>query len=159
MQRWGEAYDAIVAREGIALKTGLLEILDWLDRENVPRAVATSTRRARAVAKLAHASLLERFDAVVGGDEVPRGKPAPDIYLEAAHRIGVAPSACIVLEDSEPGVLAAFAAGMRPIMVPDIAPPSPSLAARGVTVLASLHEVRAHLERLRAERTPAARVP
>ena len=145
MQRWGEAYDAIVAREGIRVKIGLAELLDWLDAHRVPRAVATSTRRARAVAKLAHACLLDRFGAIVGGDEVPRGKPEPDIYLEAARRVHAPPEACVVLEDSEPGVLAALAAGMRPIMVPDLAAPSPALRARGVPVMASLHDVRARL--------------
>ena len=85
-----------------------------------PRAVATSTRRERARAKLARRGLLARFAALVGGDEVARGKPAPDIFLLAAARLGVAPADCVVLEDSEPGVRGALAAGMMPIMVPDL---------------------------------------
>jgi len=145
MAAWQDAYDAIVAREGIEHKRGLVALLAWLEQAGVPRAVATSTRRARAQAKLVDAQLFDRFGALVGGDEVARGKPAPDIFLEAAARLAVAPEDCVVLEDSEPGVEAALAAGMLPMMVPDLAPPSPALLARAPLVFASLVEVRAHL--------------
>jgi HAD superfamily hydrolase (TIGR01509 family) len=138
-------FDAIVAREGIALKAGLHELLDWLEGENVPRAVATSTRRDRAEAQLTQHGLLERFALLVGGNEVERGKPAPDIFLLAASRLTVPAADCVVLEDSEPGVRAALAAGMMPIMVPDLHRPSPDLLAREPLVLPSLHDVRAHL--------------
>jgi HAD superfamily hydrolase (TIGR01509 family) len=139
--RWHAAYDAIVSREGLALKPGLVELLEWLEANAIARAVATSTRRERARAKLEHTALLPRFHAFVGGDEVARGKPAPDIYVEAARRLGKDAAACVALEDSEPGIRAALAAGMTPIMVPDLHPPSPELVALEVTVLPSLHEV------------------
>ena len=145
MRAWHGAYDAIIEREGIALKPGLIELLGWLEDAAIPRAVATSTRRSRAQAKLVRTQLCERFAALVGGDEIARGKPAPDIYLEAAARLGVAPAACVALEDSEPGIRAALAAGMMPIMVPDLAPPSAALLAHALPVFASLAEVRAHL--------------
>ncbi len=145
MAHWGVAYDAIVAREGIALKAGLIELLDWLEARGVAKAVATSTRRSRALAKLLHTGLAARFVALVGGDEVARGKPAPDIFLATAARLGAAPADCVVLEDSEPGVRAALAAGMTPIMVPDLHPAPPDLVAADLLVLSSLHDVRAHL--------------
>lgn len=148
LSRWHAAYDAIVARDGLALKPGALELLDWLDEARIPRAVATSTRRERALDKLGRTALLPRFAAVVGGDEVERGKPAPDIYLEAARRIGADAGACVVLEDSEPGVRAALAAKMTPIMVPDLAPPCAELLARDIIVHASLHDVVPVLARL-----------
>jgi len=147
---WHAAYDAIVAREGIALKPGLLELLDWLEAAAIPKAVATSTRRERARTKLAQMALLPRFAALVGGDEVARGKPAPDIFVLAAARIGVPPAACVVLEDSEPGVRGALAAGTMPIMVPDLKPPPDALRALLPLVLASLHDVRRHLAALPA---------
>ena len=87
LARWHAAYDAIVEREGLALKPGVNELLDWLEGAAIPRAVATSTRRDRARAKLAQTALLPRFHEVVGGDEVAFGKPAPDIYVEAARRL------------------------------------------------------------------------
>lgn len=150
MRAWHGAYDAIVEREGIAVKPGLLDLIAWLEAENIARAVATSTRRSRAQAKLARTGLAERFATLVGGDEIANGKPAPDIFVEASARLGVAANECIVLEDSEPGVNGALAAGMIPIMVPDIAPPSRALLARKPLVLASLVLVRTHLAALPA---------
>jgi HAD superfamily hydrolase (TIGR01509 family) len=148
MQAWHAAYDAIVAREGITLKPGLVELLAWLDVSGIRKAVATSTRRSRAQAKLVRAALADRFDALVGGDEPARGKPAPDIFVLAAERIDVVPAGCIVLEDSEPGVRGAIAAGMTPILVPDNAAPSAALVALGTLQFPDLHGVRAHLATL-----------
>lgn len=145
---WHATYDGIVAREGIAVKPGARELLAWLEEEGIARAVATSTLRERAKSKLQGSALLEHFSVLVGGDEVARGKPAPDIHLEAARRLGAPPHACLVLEDSVPGVSGALAAGMAAIMVPDLHPPSPALLAANVLVLDSLHVVRAHLHSL-----------
>ena len=146
--RWHATYDAIVERDGLSLKPGVVELIDWLDARGIERAVATSTRRERAQAKLIRTALMPRFVALVGGDEIAHGKPAPDIYLEAARRLGAIPARCLVLEDSEPGVLGALAAGMTPIMVPDLLPPSADLVARNVVVHATLHDVAAALARL-----------
>ncbi len=148
MSAWIASYDAISSVEAIARKSGLDELLDILEAHRIPKAVATSTRRERAQAKLAQTNLLHRFDALIGGDEVERGKPAPDIFIAVAARLGVASSGCVVLEDSEAGVIAAFAAGMTPIMVPDLHPPSEALLARNPLVLRSLHEVAGHFVEL-----------
>jgi beta-phosphoglucomutase-like phosphatase (HAD superfamily) len=154
MGAWHGAYEAIVEREGIVVKPGVFVLLDWLEAEAIPRAVATSTRRSRAESKLARTNLLDRFDALVGGDEIARGKPAPDIVIEAAARLAVAVADCVVLEDSEPGVTAALAAGAMPMMVPDLGEPSAALLARAPPIFASLLEVHAHLAAL----PPATRV-
>lgn len=143
-----KAFDAIVLRDGIAIKAGLHALLDWLDSAAIPRVVATSTRRERALHHLDRCALLSRFDGLVGGDEVAHGKPAPDIFLMAASRIEADPAECIVLEDSEPGVRGALAAGMIPIMVPDLAAPSEELLARAPLVLPSLADVMSHLAAL-----------
>jgi HAD superfamily hydrolase (TIGR01509 family) len=150
MGAWHAAYDAIVAREGIELKAGLVDLLAWLDAAAIPKAVATSTRRSRATVKLEHTALAHRFAALVGGDEIARGKPAPDIFLAAAQRLGIAAAECLVLEDSEPGIHGALAAGMQAILVPDgIAPPR-ELVELGLPVMTSLVEVRLHIEGLPA---------
>ncbi len=146
--RWHATYDGIVEREGLTMKPGVGELLDWLDTMAIPRAVATSTRRERARAKLVRTALLPRFHEIVGGDEVARGKPAPDIYIEAAHRLGVNAGDCLVLEDSEPGVRAALAARMTPIMVPDMRPPPADLLAIDLLILPTLHDVLRHLAEL-----------
>jgi HAD superfamily hydrolase (TIGR01509 family) len=150
LDAWHPAYEARIEREGIAVKPGLFPLLAWLEAEGIPKAVATSTRKARAQAKLARTDLAHRFTAIVGGDEIARSKPAPDIYLEAAARLGIPAVDCLALEDSEPGIDAALAAGMTAIMVPDLGAPSPALLARGPLVLASLAEVHAHLVALPA---------
>lgn len=142
---WATGYDAIVAAEGVALKPGLDEILDLLEERGIVRAVATSTRHERARAKLEAAGLLHRFAALVGGDEVPNGKPAPDIFIMAAARLGVDARDCLVLEDSEPGMRAAAAAGMLPVMVPDLHPPSADLLTRCPLVFPSLSAVASQL--------------
>ena len=148
MRAWHAAYDAIVEREGLAFKPGLLELLAWLEGEAIPKAVATSTRKSRAEAKLSRTGLLPRFSTLVGGDEVACGKPAPDIFLEAAARLAIDAGACLVLEDSEPGMRGAIAAGMAAVMVPDLLAPSASLLAIEPPVLPSLHDVRSHLPAL-----------
>lgn len=148
MAAWHVAYDGIVEREGLALKPGLVELLDWLETRAIVRGVATSTRRERARAKLERTGLWPRFATLVGGDEVGRGKPAPDIFLAAAQRLGVAPARCLVLEDSTPGLEAAAAAGIPAVMVPDLCAPPAGVAGAPPRVTASLHEVRSWLASL-----------
>ena len=150
IRRKDEVLDALYAQP-IPVQPGVLEVLACLDEWDIPRAVASSTVRARVLFKLARTGLLDRFPVVVGGDEVPHGKPAPDVFLAAAQRLDVAAAACLVLEDSDAGVAAAEAAGMRVIMVPDIKPPAPESRARAYRVVASLHEALPLLAALREE--------
>lgn len=84
---------------------------EWHGR--VPLAVASNGRRENVEATLKAAKLLPLFDLIVGAEDVKRGKPAPDVYLEAARRMKVAPEACIAFEDSNEGLTAARRAGMR----------------------------------------------
>ncbi len=137
---WPRHWQQAIMTEGIPLKPGLLELFAWLEAQQIPKAVATSTSNAEAHSTLHHAGIANHFSLVVTGDQIVHGKPAPDIYLLAAERIGVAPSHCVALEDSEAGVLAAAAAGMYTIMVPDIKQPTPEVAARAQHVVPSLFE-------------------
>jgi len=84
-----------------------------------PVAVASSAHRAVIDAALATTGLDALFDVTVSADEVAHGKPAPDVYLEAARRLGVAPGACLVVEDSINGVRAGKAAGMTVVLIPN----------------------------------------
>jgi HAD superfamily hydrolase (TIGR01509 family) len=131
-----------IHRYGLPKKPGLIEVLELLQDCAVPKAVATSTRREEAWHRLSVADLLHCFDAIVGGDEVVHGKPAPDLFLLAADRLKITPAACIVLEDSEAGIRAARAAGMAPILVPDLKQPSDEVKALAYRMYPSLHEVR-----------------
>ncbi|MGO4222352.1 HAD family hydrolase [Lysobacter sp. TAF61] len=138
-------YDAHV-EAGLPLKPGLIELLQLLAQRGVPRAVVTSTRRERAMQKLELCGLLPHFVTVVTGSDVVHSKPAPDIYLLAAQRLGVTPEHCVVLEDSVPGVRAALAAGMTPIQVPDLVMPDAAARALGHRVVDSLVQARALIE-------------
>ena len=97
----------------VETKSGLEELLAFVEARGWPKAVATSTERALALPLLKRMNLLHRFVAVATGDEVTRGKPHPDLFLLAAERLGCAPGACLALEDSEAGVMAAASAGCR----------------------------------------------
>jgi HAD superfamily hydrolase (TIGR01509 family) len=108
--------------QGIPLKAGAVELLDALDSAGVPVALATSSRRGPAEEKLAAIGLRHHFRTVVTFDDVAAPKPAPDPYLLAAERLGVAPARCLAFEDSETGARAAHAAGMTVVQVPDLHP-------------------------------------
>jgi HAD superfamily hydrolase (TIGR01509 family) len=110
-------------RDGIPHRPGLLQLLDHLEARKVPKAVATSTERERALWKLDRAGISRRFDAVAGGDEVSRGKPAPDIFLLAAERLGIPPAECAGFEDSPAGLLSLHTAGIRSIFIKDLVEP------------------------------------
>ena len=88
-----------------------------LRSRGIPVAIASSSPRERLHRTLSRAGLLDAFDVTVAGDEVARGKPAPDMFLLAAERLGVPAETCVVVEDSPPGVRAGVAAGMRTIAV------------------------------------------
>ncbi|WP_127902660.1 HAD family hydrolase [Solirhodobacter olei] len=108
----------------IPLRPGVAELLATLNAQGTPKAIATNSGTASALRKLASAGIEGQFGAahVVGHDAVAIPKPAPDVYLAAAARLGVTPAACVAFEDSEPGVAAALAAGMVVVHVPDMAP-------------------------------------
>jgi len=105
---------------GIPLKPGAVALLGRIDALGLPMALATSSRRAPAQAKLAVADLARWFRKVVTFDDVAQAKPAPDPYLLAAAWLGVAPARCLVFEDSDPGAQAAAAAGCRVVQVRDM---------------------------------------
>mgnify|MGYP006285875833 CR=1 FL=1 len=141
MARWDSRYQHATLDQPVPLKPGVKRVLDTLQAAGLVLAVATATRAARADHKLRMTGIRHGFVALVGGDQIEQGKPAPDIYLEAARRIGIPPRECLALEDSENGVRAAHAAGMRVVQVPDLVPPSADLAALGHTVMDSLDAV------------------
>ena len=136
---WRAHFRAALA-DGIPLKPGAARLLAQLADAGLPCAVATSTRTANARRHLQEAGIARYFQAVIGGDRVTRGKPAPDIYHEAAASLGLAATDCIAFEDSDPGTAAALAAGARVVQVPDLVAPSPHMANRGQIIAETLLE-------------------
>jgi HAD superfamily hydrolase (TIGR01509 family) len=132
---------AELERDGLPIKPGLLALLSDLDDKRIPCAIASSSKRKTIQRNLGLSGLQDRFPVIVGGEEVQHGKPAPDIFLEAARRLNIRPANCMVLEDSNAGIRAAHAAGMVAVMIPDLIPPSDELRLLARVVLPSLFEV------------------
>jgi HAD superfamily hydrolase (TIGR01509 family) len=140
---------AIVEREGVPLRPGAREWIDFISALGLPLAIATSSGPALVQERLG--DHLDAFAAVVTRADVARGKPHPDLYLEAAARLGVAPNACLALEDSPTGARAALAAGMPVVVVPDLVALPPNVASEVSGVFDSLHDVRAAAARAWSE--------
>jgi HAD superfamily hydrolase (TIGR01509 family) len=107
-----------VLRQHATPLPGVPEVLRALRQRGLRLAVASSSRQEIIDATLDGLGIAGLFDALVSAADVPRGKPAPDVFLEAARRLGTAPEACVVIEDSERGVQAARAAGMPCVAIP-----------------------------------------
>ncbi|GAA4501326.1 HAD family hydrolase [Gluconacetobacter tumulicola] len=139
-----------VDSDRLVLKKGVIPLLDLLDRLGLPRAIATSSSRYRTDHHLELVGLLTRFDAIVTRDDVTRGKPNPEPYLTAAEKIGIAPEACLALEDSHNGARAAHAAGIPVIVVPDLLTPTEDIREKALAIVNDLDHVRHWLEQAHA---------
>jgi HAD superfamily hydrolase (TIGR01509 family) len=130
-------------RDRLPLVSGARDAVDRM-AERWPLGLASSSNRALIDLVLAEADLAGLFAATVSSEEVGRGKPAPDVYLEAARRLGVVPSRAAAIEDSHAGIASARAAGMRVIAIPNrVFPPGDAALAKAHTILASLDELTA----------------
>ncbi len=132
-------------RQGVPAMPGLFELHEEIRRRGIPWAVATSSPRYYAEQILQQLGLWPTNGVFVGGDEVAHGKPAPDLYLLAAERLGIPAESCLALEDSVPGARAALAAGMQLIVVPAGTAP-PGIFDFAPHVSPSLHEVAGRLD-------------
>jgi HAD superfamily hydrolase (TIGR01509 family) len=137
---WGRHFRELAAA-GLPLKPGAIELLDLLDDLRLPRAIATSSTHTTVHANLLVHSLTDRFHGVVAHGDYASGKPAPDPFLKAAERLGVAPALCLALEDSHNGVRSASAAGMMAVMVPDLIPATDEIQGLCSLVVDDLHAV------------------
>lgn len=126
---------------GGLVKSGAAAALAALREMGYAMAVASSTDTAKTVAHLEHAGLLDWFSACIGGDQVRHSKPEPDIFLLAAQRLGAAPEDCVVVGDTPADVLAATAAGMRVVLIPDCVPANEQTTALSWKILSSLEEL------------------
>ena len=131
---------------GMPVKPGLRDLLEVIQKHRLGVAVATSSDAEVAAFSLDAAGLNGLFPCVVSGDQVPQGKPAPDIFLEASRRLGVPPPFCLVIEDSEAGILAASRAGMPSIFIPDLKPPSAQVLQLAHRIFPSLREAAEFLD-------------
>ena len=133
---FAEIWEAVVKEEelragknGIPHKKGLIVLLDKLKNLGIPLAIATSADSTRAQWKLKQAGILDRFTAFACGDEVQNGKPAPDIFLLAAKKLGVDGKDCIGFEDSSAGLAGLASAGIPSVFIKDLIEPPPEIHA------------------------------
>lgn len=153
----GLTRDEIIARKtaaflqilerGVPVMPGLYDLLDAIERRDLPWGIATSTPRVLAENILGKLGVLSRLRALATGDEVIHGKPAPDLYLLAAARLGADPTRCLALEDTPIGCRAGAAAGLRVVAVPSEGN-DPAAFTCAYRVLNSLVEVEAGLDGL-----------
>lgn len=128
--------------KGVKKKPGIDELLAYLGDKSVPCAVASSSSKKGIERNLRFIGALDRFDAIVPSSEVAHAKPAPDIFLEAARRLGTSPSRTMVLEDSFNGVRAGAAGGFFTVLVPDLVCPDDGIRSLASRVCTSLFDVR-----------------
>ena len=148
--KYSEEYMAhFYATSAAPAKKGALELLRTLRGWDVPAAVASSSSRPAVVSRLEKAALLPYFDAVISGDMIRRSKPEPDIFLEAARRLGCAAKDCFVIEDSPNGLKAGRAAGCHVLFVPDLWRPEQDRPDLYEKRFADLDAVRAYFTQLR----------
>lgn len=126
---------------GVPLKKGLFELLNKIDSKKLPMVVATSTPIEISGRLLKKAGVFDRFKYVVTAKDVKHGKPAPDIFLKACDMCHIRPENALVLEDSEAGCLAAYAASIPYIVVPDMKQPPEEVKKHALLVADSLFDV------------------
>lgn len=134
--------------EGVPVKDGAREILEFLCQKRIPIALATSSGAATTRLKLERSGLDQYFQAVITGDMVKRGKPDPEIYLTACHTLGVEPAHSMAVEDSKNGIFSAHSAGMLPVLIPDILPSTPEMEAKAFQKFDSLITLRDYLSQV-----------
>jgi HAD superfamily hydrolase (TIGR01509 family) len=157
-EQFDRLYGEHIARalaSAIPLKPGAKEFLATLTNLGLKMAVATSASRQAAELHLGRSGLRTHLPIVVTRTDVARGKPYPDLFLRAAELLDVPPHECLAIEDSLNGIRAAHAAGMMPIMVPDLLTPTDEIRAMCIHVAVDLHEVHALVAEHATPTTPS----
>ena len=141
-----ELFKEYVRTKGLPVKKGVRELLQYLQAERIPIGLASSTRLAIVEEELRQAGLYDYFQVVMGGDQLKRSKPEPDIYLLTCEKMGILPECAYAIEDSYNGIRSAYSAGMMPIMVPDILQADDEMKEKSVAVLQDLLQVKQYFQ-------------
>ena len=130
----------------LPMKSGVVEILEYLKNSSKKIALASSTKKQKVISQLQDAGILNYFDEIVTGDMVEKSKPEPDIFLLACKKIGVSPERAYAIEDSYNGIRSAYRGGLRPIMVPDLLPADQEMNELAEAVIDNLENVVLYLK-------------
>ena len=146
MRQSGAVMKQILREKGLPIKKGVPEILAFLKEKKIPAAICSSTRTGVIHDHLVKTGFLEYFDQIIGGDMIEHSKPLPDIYLKACEILGQKPEDCIAVEDSPNGIRSAYAAGLIPVMIPDLVEPTEELRKLSRFVLKDMTELQKLIE-------------
>lgn len=136
-----ELMNACIEEQGIDVKPGAVKLLQYLREHRIPAAVATATDLERTGKYLQELGLIEYFSAIISATMVKEGKPSPDIYLYACEQLRIQPEACLAVEDSPNGVMSAWRAGCKVVMVPDQTQPDDALKQKLYAKVNTLDEI------------------
>ena len=134
-------------KNGLPVKEGAYEALDFLKESEYRIALASSSSTATIKKHLKESNMEQYFEQVIGGDSILHSKPLPDIYLNICEKLKLLPEQCIAIEDSPNGIISAYRAGMKPIMVPDLIEPTPEIEGMLYRKFDSLLQVRDFLKK------------
>lgn len=126
---------------GLPVKEGVRELLNWLKEQGWRIGLASSTRRSSVISHLEQAGIKDFFEEIITGDMVEHSKPLPDIYLLACRKLMVDPAETYAIEDSPNGIRSAYRAGMKPIMVPDLLSPDGEMEQLSTCIFPGLLDV------------------
>ena len=155
--KYGDDYDEsdlletlkeAIENNEVPLKQGALELLEFLKKNEYKTALATSAKKDRVKSQVNHAKINNLFDAIVCADDIVNSKPNPEIFLKAAEKVNVKPENCIVIEDSEAGIRAAFNAGMIAFHVKDLKEADESITKYCDKNFENLIEIKKYIENM-----------
>lgn len=135
-----------ILSEGVPVKYGVYELLSCIKNRNLKIALATSALKERAELLLNLSDTKKYFDVITCGDDIINGKPDPEIFLKTAQKLSCEPENCVVMEDSENGIAAAYRAGMLPILILDFIRPGKEIEAMLFKKFDDLKEVKEYFE-------------
>lgn len=136
-----------IKKNGVPLKEGVNELIDYLKEKNYKIALATSSDREKAEYLLELVKIKDKFDYIICGNDIVNSKPNPEIFLKAAENLKVEPKECVVIEDSKFGVKAAVNAGMKVINVPDMKMPDSEVKSMAFKIFNNLLEVKDYISK------------
>ncbi len=136
-----KAFFEHVNKYGMPMMKGVKELLEYLKTNGYKIGLASSTSLDTVTAELKMSGIYDYFDVIVTGDKIANSKPAPDIYLAACERLNVKPENAAAIEDSFNGIRAAYSAGMKAVMVPDMIAPDDEMREKAYAIKHDLFEV------------------
>ncbi len=134
-------FHKVEEEQGLPMKPGVVELLETLQKKKIPIGLASSTRLQTVERQLKAAGIYGYFQVVVGGDQLKKSKPEPDIYQMACGKMGVTPENSYAIEDSFNGIRSAYNAGMQAIMVPDLLMPDEEMKEKSRLIVKDLPEL------------------